>query len=49
MPSMMHCTVYRPGDQVRVAGRSIIIEVGPDGAETLDRAELARAVREWTN
>ncbi len=37
------------GDRVRVAGRSIIIEVGPDGAESLDRAELARAVREWAN
>ena len=37
------------GDRVRVAGRSIIIEVGPEGAEELDRGELARAVREWAN
>lgn len=37
------------GDRVRVAGRALIIEVGPDGADTLERAEVARALREWAN
>lgn len=35
------------GDRVRVTGRALVLEVGPDGLDTLDRADVARAARDW--
>lgn len=35
------------GERVRIAGRSVVIETGPDGVERLAEAELQRIVSTW--
>jgi Ca-activated chloride channel family protein len=35
------------GERVRIAGRNVILEVSPDGAEQLSDAELRRIVASW--
>jgi hypothetical protein len=35
------------GDRVRVAGRGAVIEVSPQGAETLPADEIAAVARAW--
>ncbi len=35
------------GDRVRVRGRTVLIEVAPDGRESLDAAALAAVRRQW--
>jgi hypothetical protein len=35
------------GDRVRVAGREAVIEVSPQGAETLPAGEIAALARGW--
>jgi hypothetical protein len=39
--------LFAVGERVRVNGRSVAIEVGADGATTLDTAALTALARDW--